>query len=1359
MSCDRINFNEGDWREVIHWNAKTKWRFKLALSPTLHVNYFVQEGSHSFTYSGTMGKEQDLLQAAKTGNVAHIEKILGNKTRKSGIQSLMSRTVNPNHQDELGYTPLHYAALNGHRSSAELLLKYDASTNIPDTSGNYPLHLAAWNGHADVAKVLINTGPSRANVNEQNDTEDTALHSASQFGQSLVVAVLLENHADPRILNSRQESPLDLAAQYGRMEAVKQLLNYHPDLLEDGNMVRTHTPLHLAARNGHINVVSYFLSCGMDVNISGTSGTALHEAALYGKVDVVNLLLQCGIDVTVVDGNNKTVLDLLASHPSGRTREIKELIYASSLKEPVSYLRRQNTGLDPNALRRSGTYDAVPIPRTRQESFVTASARHTTDWTQYEEVGSRPPINNNLTSAGEGYTLLGFPEQPATDAPPALSSQEITVGYTLVGLPGNPSAVTNGKCPLRPGSTYAKVRKEGEPIVSPWTGPPSQIPAGIASIDNPDYCLVGETTRPHSQSQNQSGGTYDLVNLPSGPKPDVNQHDSVYEVPPATLRGKGNGQEENGPPVQVPSRVPRGQSFNMYENTSIGNQPVNQPVNHPRQEATNYDFVSLPPRKATMEQPSYDIVPPLSRTSENQRGSPEVSSSAAGGTTLTNRSCPLDAPGYEIVQPRNLSSFAGDSAPEMKPFASLPGYEPMLPPQDEGYEKLGPPVDIQQQLSSRGDYETLAMVGPQKTGSQTEPARVTQQQTSAVNIPGSSSLYEVPPSMVSPVYEIAPSPRNVPPLPPRPAQPTPPTQPPVNFGVQWIEKEPEQARPKLPPRRMNEYCDWHSLKKQDPTSPGRPPKSGAYEIVRLEGSSEVGTVDLDKLRWRESRGSGGDYCTLSPSAVGPGETLNRDSIASSEMSNMSEPTMTPPFSPPSPNTAEASVFDVFGSLQSSDMTTIPEAPEVVQDQPRPPRPIPRKRTKPKLLPRNDSLHDEDYASPQGEPTRAESSTVSFERSQDPFSFPPAMASAQEMDSPKNSDFAELHKRFSPHSSRENIFSDVNAALGGERQEPDGAETQTDARPSPLVYENVLFRRSDEVNKNSPGETRENGTVAKKDDSVERPDSYRLSTLSADSPMDEREEWEKIEAFLSSISQIDMPQTLELQIADAGKADTVAGWLKALDLDQYESCLVANGFDNIITIMEAVKTLKPCPRLNDPASAKPESLEDWLELLSLSEYYDVFQHNGFTYMERIHRLWEVELTSVLEINSLGHRKRIMASLKKEAKKKEREEPLENTKLEDSSAALEVQLAELKMYCPDEKPPTITTAGATTEDDLLAAAEELMTGPEKIMVSNHDIRNISYITQDPEDRTVFAYIARDAKTNSHYCHVFRMDNMVS
>ena len=30
----------------------------------------------------------------------------------------------------------------------------------------------------------------------------------------------------------------------------------------------------------------------------------------------------------------------------------------------------------------------------------------------------------------------------------------------------------------------------------------------------------------------------------------------------------------------------------------------------------------------------------------------------------------------------------------------------------------------------------------------------------------------------------------------------------------------------------------------------------------------------------------------------------------------------------------------------------------------------------------------------------------------------------------------------------------------------------------------------------------------------------------------------------------------------GKADTLPGWLKALDLDQYESSMMANGFDDI-----------------------------------------------------------------------------------------------------------------------------------------------------------------------------------------------------
>ena len=62
-------------------------------------------------------------------------------------------------------------------------------------------------------------------------------------------------------------------------------------------------------------------------------------------------------------------------------------------------------------------------------------------------------------------------------------------------------------------------------------------------------------------------------------------------------------------------------------------------------------------------------------------------------------------------------------------------------------------------------------------------------------------------------------------------------------------------------------------------------------------------------------------------------------------------------------------------------------------------------------------------------------------------------------------------------------------------------------------------------------------------------------------------------------------------------------------------------------MEALKFLPACPRLSDLDTTKPDSLKDWLELICLSEYFDVFYHNGFNSMERLHMLWEVELTSV------------------------------------------------------------------------------------------------------------------------------------
>lgn len=50
----------------------------------------------------------------------------------------------------------------------------------------------------------------------QNKDDETALHSAAQYGHTAVVSLLLEYACDPGIRNCRGETALDLAAQYGR---------------------------------------------------------------------------------------------------------------------------------------------------------------------------------------------------------------------------------------------------------------------------------------------------------------------------------------------------------------------------------------------------------------------------------------------------------------------------------------------------------------------------------------------------------------------------------------------------------------------------------------------------------------------------------------------------------------------------------------------------------------------------------------------------------------------------------------------------------------------------------------------------------------------------------------------------------------------------------------------------------------------------------------------------------------------------------------------------------------------------------------------------------------------------------------
>uniref|UniRef100_A0A8C6UG00 Ankyrin repeat and sterile alpha motif domain containing 1B n=1 Tax=Neogobius melanostomus TaxID=47308 RepID=A0A8C6UG00_9GOBI len=265
-----------------------------------------------------MGKEQELLEAARTGNVALVAKLLSGKKGILGSGSPLPNLLSSPEANLLLEVVLR-------------LLQFEASTNVADSKGCFPLHLAAWRGDVDIVRILLHHGPSHCRVNQQNHERETPLHCAAQYGHSDVVLVLLQELTDPTMRNSRQETPLDLAALYGRLQVVRMLVNAHPNLMT--SHARRHTPLHLAARNGHHSTVQTLLEAGMDVNCVTENGSALHEAALFGKMDVVRLLLDSGIDTYLGDSHGRTALELLRDHPAPKSQQITALIQDYMMEE------------------------------------------------------------------------------------------------------------------------------------------------------------------------------------------------------------------------------------------------------------------------------------------------------------------------------------------------------------------------------------------------------------------------------------------------------------------------------------------------------------------------------------------------------------------------------------------------------------------------------------------------------------------------------------------------------------------------------------------------------------------------------------------------------------------------------------------------------------------------------------------------------------------------------------------------------------------------------------------------------------------------------------------------------------------
>ncbi|GFS88451.1 caskin-2 [Nephila pilipes] len=268
-----------------------------------------------------------------------------------------TKRLNVNAQDCDGISSLHQAALMCNVPIIQLLLDAGAQVDIKDNKGMRPLHYAAWQGKPEPVALLLQYN---ASVNEQANKGETPLHLACQHGHVLVTNLLLKYHSNVLIRNKDHKSPLDLACEFGRYEVVKMLLQQHSNtrcrsLLTENpqdtaDNDRT-TCLHLAARNGHVDVIRLLLNAGIDINRSTLRGTALHEAAMHGKLDVVRMLIESGVDVNKPNSYDQTALDIVRSFTTCHAeKEMKHLLKEIINAVQGRAIRDFDDPTDPHAL-------------------------------------------------------------------------------------------------------------------------------------------------------------------------------------------------------------------------------------------------------------------------------------------------------------------------------------------------------------------------------------------------------------------------------------------------------------------------------------------------------------------------------------------------------------------------------------------------------------------------------------------------------------------------------------------------------------------------------------------------------------------------------------------------------------------------------------------------------------------------------------------------------------------------------------------------------------------------------------------------------------------------------------------------
>jgi ankyrin repeat protein len=148
-------------------------------------------------------------------------------------------------------------ARSGNRPMLELLIRFGAEVPAVTKWGR-----SYYFAHEDVAAFLLNSGMSPRHVNWH---EVTLLHDMAQIGDIPKARLLLDHGADINAIDEEYRStPLGLAARWGQSKMVAFLLERGADPNRAG--AAWSTPLSWAQKKGHVSIANDLVAVGATNN-------------------------------------------------------------------------------------------------------------------------------------------------------------------------------------------------------------------------------------------------------------------------------------------------------------------------------------------------------------------------------------------------------------------------------------------------------------------------------------------------------------------------------------------------------------------------------------------------------------------------------------------------------------------------------------------------------------------------------------------------------------------------------------------------------------------------------------------------------------------------------------------------------------------------------------------------------------------------------------------------------------------------------------------------------------------------------------------------------------------------------------